>query len=128
MYLRAENVYNDNDRRGRARILYEEKAFRRPCRPEQTPLKGDLKMFTLMNLIVSLVISGVSGWLAGRIMNVNFSIPLSVIVGMIGGAVGSMLFGLIGFHAYGTFANIITSVVGACVLIWIVNYVAGRKR
>ncbi|MGX8688765.1 MAG: GlsB/YeaQ/YmgE family stress response membrane protein [bacterium] len=85
-------------------------------------------MYSLFNLVVSLVISGVSGWLAGQIMSVNFSIPVSVIVGMIGGAIGSMLFRLIGFYSYGTFANIITSVVGACVLIWIVNYVTGRRR
>lgn len=43
----------------------------------------------------------------------------NIIIGIIGSVVGGVLFGLLGFYAYGFFANLVVSVVGACVFLWL---------
>ena len=84
-------------------------------------------MYSLTRILISLIVSGISGWLAGRIMSLDFSIPVSVAIGMVGGLIGSTVFRMIGFYSYGTIANIITSVLGACILIWLLNFLQGRR-
>lgn len=62
------------------------------------------------------------GWIAGKLMNVEGGLLRNIIIGVIGSFVGSAAFGLLGFYAYGLFANLVVGVVGACLSIWI-----GRK-
>ena len=45
-----------------------------------------------------------------------------IVIGVVGSFVGSVVFSLIGFHAYGLVAELIVGVVGACLFIWL-----GRK-
>jgi uncharacterized membrane protein YeaQ/YmgE (transglycosylase-associated protein family) len=45
----------------------------------------------------------------------------NVILGWIGGLIGNFAFRLIGFGSNGVIAEIIVSVVGACLVIWIVR-------
>ena len=85
-------------------------------------------MYSLTRILISLLVSGVSGWLAGRIMSLDLSIPVSIAIGMVGGLIGSTVFRMIGFYSYGTIANVLTSVVGACILIWLINFVTGRRH
>ena len=62
--------------------------------------KGKIKM--LWAILSTLLVGAVAGWLASKIM---------------GG--GGLLFGLLGFSAHSLFANIIVSVVGACVFLFV---------
>lgn len=64
----------------------------------------------------------VVGSIAGKLMNFEGSLVWSIVVGIAGSAVGSALFNILGFYAFGWFANLFVSIVGACVFIW-----AGRK-
>ena len=41
------------------------------------------------------------------------------LLGIIGSVIGGVLFSLLGFYAYGWFADLVVSVVGACVLLWL---------
>ena len=69
-------------------------------------------------MIWNLIIGGVSGWLAGIIMKGSgFGIIVDILLGIAGGWVGHWLFGVLGLHFGGTIGSIITSVVGAVVLI-----------
>ena len=79
-------------------------------------------MFTLIGFVFSLLIGALSGYIAGRIMGSETSTGRNIVLGILGGFVGNLLFGLIGLSATGIIGNIIVSVVGACVCIWI-----GRK-
>lgn len=73
-------------------------------------------------MIGSLIMGALVGWIAGKMMNAEGGLLRNIVVGIIGSFVGSFVFGLVGFAAYGFFANLLVSVVGACLFIWL-----GRK-
>ena len=75
-----------------------------------------------MGLLLSLFAGAIAGWLASKIMNSEGTLVSNIILGVVGSVVGHFLFGLIGFSANGMFADLIVSVIGACVVI-----VLGRK-
>ncbi|MCD2323268.1 GlsB/YeaQ/YmgE family stress response membrane protein [Sphingomonas sp. IC-56] len=77
-----------------------------------------------MNLIIWLVIGGVVGWLASIVMRTDASqgIFLNVIVGIVGAFIASLLFGT-GINDGITITSFLTSLVGAIILLAIVNLV-----
>ena len=76
----------------------------------------------MLKLIGSLITGAIVGWIASKIMNTESSLLRNIVVGIIGSFVGSFVFGLLGFYAFGWVANLVVSVVGACIFIWL-----GRK-
>lgn len=75
-----------------------------------------------MGFIMWLIVGGVSGWLAGQIMKGGgFGLIGNVVIGLIGGFVGGLLFSLVGLASVGLLGEILTSVVGAIVLIYVVR-------
>ena len=81
---------------------------------------------SLYDILVAIVLGAISGWLAGFIMNSKGSLLRNIILGILGGFVGSFLFGLLNINinvSLGPFSlgNIIVSVIGACLVIVIVN-------
>lgn len=76
----------------------------------------------MLHLIGSLITGAIIGWIASKIMNSESGLLRNIVVGIVGSFVGSFLFGLLGFYAFGWFANLVISVIGACVFIWL-----GRK-
>lgn len=76
----------------------------------------------LIWLLSALVMGALVGWIAGRLMDARGGLLHNIVVGIAGSFVGSFVFGLLGFYAYGFLANLVVSVVGACLFIWI-----GRK-
>jgi uncharacterized membrane protein YeaQ/YmgE (transglycosylase-associated protein family) len=81
----------------------------------------------MIGLIVSLIIGGIAGWLAGVIMKGRgFGIPGNIIVGIVGGIIGGQMLGVLGFGDGGA-AGFIGSVLGAIVLIYVVQLVAARR-
>ena len=82
----------------------------------------------MLNLIISLVVAGVAGWLAGNIMKMQ---PLqiggnpilgNVLLGLVGVFVGSAMLWLIGFGTSGLIGGLIAAVLGAIVVIYVVDY------
>lgn len=86
----------------------------------------------MFGLIISLVVAGVAGWLAGNIMKAqpivigNSPIIGNVVLGIIGGFVGSRMLWLIGLGASGLIGSLIAAVLGAIVVIYVVNYFKKR--
>jgi len=73
-------------------------------------------------MISALITGAIVGWLAGRIMDTRKSGWIrNILVGIIGSSLGTFLFGLLGFTAHGLIAELIVSVVGACVFIWLIG-------
>ena len=71
-------------------------------------------------MLTSLVIGIVSGWIAGKIMDVKKGgFIRTIITGIAGSFVGSAGISLVGFHAYGFLANVIVSVFGACIFLFV---------
>ena len=81
---------------------------------------------TLYEILASIVIGAISGWIAGFIMNSKGTLLRNIILGILGGFVGSYLFGLLNIKVNVSLGpiglgTIIVSVVGACLVIFIVN-------
>ncbi|WP_373487542.1 GlsB/YeaQ/YmgE family stress response membrane protein [Blastomonas sp.] len=89
-----------------------------------------------MGWILALIMGGIMGWLASKVMNrdAQMGIFLNIIVGCVGSILGRFLFGsIIGGSRLRDDAfdplTLLTSFIGALVLLFIVNLVQrGRAR
>ncbi len=75
----------------------------------------------LLKLLISIVLGGISGFVACKIMKSNCGLVRNIILGIIGGFVGDLIFELIGFSFSGNLGTIFVSIIGACLIIFIVN-------
>ena len=76
-----------------------------------------------------IIIGAVAGWLAGLIVNGSGSgFLLNIVIGIIGGVLGGWLFGLMGIVSINMWGSLITSIVGAIVLLLIVSLVTRRRE
>ena len=76
--------------------------------------------------IVKIALWALAGWLASRLMKNGKPQGWlgNILLGIAGGAVGSILCKIIGIDAYHGIWNIIVSVGGACIVIWLVRKIA----
>lgn len=80
-----------------------------------------------MGFIIWLIVGGIAGWLAGKIMQGGgFGVIGNIVVGIIGGVIGGFMLNTLGFADRGII-GFIGSVLGAIVLIYVVQLVT-RKR
>jgi len=84
-----------------------------------------------MGWIATIIIGGIAGWLASMVMNRDASMGIlwNIIVGIVGGIVGSWIGKFTGFLSSdaGWIMYLVTAVVGAVVLLGIVNLVQRGK-
>jgi uncharacterized membrane protein YeaQ/YmgE (transglycosylase-associated protein family) len=82
------------------------------------------------NLIVTLIIGGIVGWLASILMKTNaqMGILANVIVGIIGSFLGVAVANALGVHANTTPAAWIVAVLGAALLIGILQAMGIFRR
>jgi len=83
-----------------------------------------------MGVISWIILGLIAGWLAGFFVNKpGTGIFVNIALGVVGAVVGGILFsaatgtGVTGFNIW----SIFVSVVGAIVVVWIYNAVAGRR-
>lgn len=88
-----------------------------------------------MGWIIALIVGGIAGWLASMVMNrdASMGIVMNIIVGCVGSLVGNLLsgplFGIRGSVQEFSITGLIIALVGAVVLLAIVNLVQrGRVR
>jgi len=75
-----------------------------------------------MDFLWFLLIGGLAGWGAGKLMKGRgFGVLGNIIVGILGGFLGGFLFGLLGLEQVGFIGSLVTSLVGAIVLLAIVG-------
>ena len=80
-----------------------------------------------MSIIYAIIIGGICGWLAGQFMNAPGGLIRNIILGIVGGAVGDAVFKLLGFVSIGIIGDIISGLVGSCIVIAIVAAITGKK-
>ncbi len=85
-------------------------------------------MYYTFSFFSTLVLGLLAGYLACRIMGHGSSLMMNLVVGVVGAAIGSFLFSLVGLYAYGWIGRLLVATVGACVLLWLVNYISGHLR
>ena len=76
----------------------------------------------IFRLLGTLITGAIVGWIAGGLMGERSTLLRNIVVGVAGSFVGGLVFNLLGFYAFGFFANLFVSIVGACIFIWL-----GRK-
>jgi uncharacterized membrane protein YeaQ/YmgE (transglycosylase-associated protein family) len=85
-----------------------------------------------MSIIITLIIGGVVGWLAARLLGRHEGILASVIIGIIGSFIGSFISEVTTGHNNAYLAinlsSFIWSLIGALVLVAILNSVSGRRH
>ncbi len=77
-----------------------------------------------MTIIYFLIIGLIAGWMAGLIMQGRgFGVIGNIVVGIIGALIGGYITGWLGIQEGGVIASILTSVLGAVVLLGLVSLV-----
>ena len=80
-----------------------------------------------MGWIATIILGGIAGWLASMVMNRDASMGIfwNIIVGVVGGSIGSFIGNYVGFLSTdsGWFMYLITAVIGAVILLGIVNII-----
>ena len=85
-----------------------------------------------MGLIGWIVIGGLAGWIGSKIQNrdAQMGIGLNIVVGIIGGLLGGWLLTVFGVDVAGggLFFSFLTCLLGAVILLWIINLVTSKRR
>ena len=80
-----------------------------------------------MNYLVFLLIGLAAGWIASIIMKgKGFGLFMNLILGVVGAFIGGTLFGMLGIELTGFFGALISAVVGAILIIWMIGLIARR--
>ncbi|MGV8095480.1 MAG: GlsB/YeaQ/YmgE family stress response membrane protein [Mangrovibacterium sp.] len=75
-----------------------------------------------MGWIWFILIGILAGFIAGKIMKGSgFGLIVNFIVGVLGALIGGWIFGALNIDAGGKIGSLITAVVGAIVLLWLVS-------
>jgi len=84
---------------------------------------------TVESLIILLIVGLVAGWLAGLIWKRSgFGLVLNIVFGVAGSFLGRWIFGILGIHIGGRWVgSIIAAVVGALLILAIVNFIQKRR-
>ncbi|MCG7295819.1 GlsB/YeaQ/YmgE family stress response membrane protein [Corynebacterium afermentans] len=89
-------------------------------------------MTPAMGLIGWIVIGGLAGWIGSKIQNrdAQMGIGLNIVVGIIGGLLGGWLLSVFGVDVAGggLFFSFLTCLLGAVILLWIINLVTSKRR
>jgi uncharacterized membrane protein YeaQ/YmgE (transglycosylase-associated protein family) len=85
----------------------------------------DVMMLGTNSIIVILIIGLIAGWLAGKIMGGGFGLIGDIIIGIIGAFIGTWLWGVLHLPVIANFwiSAIVISVVGACILLFILRLI-----
>lgn len=84
-----------------------------------------------MGFIGWIIIGGLAGWVASKIMGTDEKqgIILNIVVGVVGGLLGGWILGALGLVSgdMGVIASFFTALFGACVLLFGVKLIAGKR-
>lgn len=76
-----------------------------------------------------LIIGLLAGWIASKIVRGRGSgLIVNLAVGLVGGILGGWLVALIGWVPMGSIGSLLTSIIGAIVLLWLVSLVTRNVR
>ena len=82
-----------------------------------------------MDFLWFLLIGLVAGFLAGKLMRgKGFGLVGNLVVGVIGAILGGWVFGLLQIATVGLLGELVAAVAGACLFLFIVSWLTGKRR
>jgi uncharacterized membrane protein YeaQ/YmgE (transglycosylase-associated protein family) len=76
--------------------------------------------------IMTIIIGALAGFIAEKVMKFDTGLVMNIILGIVGAIVGNWLLGLVGVGLGGLLGQLVTAVVGACVLIFAYRAINNR--
>lgn len=81
-----------------------------------------------MSFLLFLIIGIAAGWLAGQIMKGRgFGLWINLLLGVAGAFIGGFLFDFLGIGGEGIFVSLLAALVGAIILLLIINLAQKKK-
>ncbi|WJZ16439.1 GlsB/YeaQ/YmgE family stress response membrane protein [Corynebacterium gottingense] len=85
-----------------------------------------------MGFIGWIIIGGIAGWIASKMQgrDAQMGIGLNIVVGIVGGLIGGWVLGLFGVDVAGAglFFSFLTCLLGAAILLGIINAVTNKRK
>ncbi len=82
-----------------------------------------------MYFIGFIIVGLIAGFLAGKIMRGGgFGILVNLILGVVGGVLGGWIFSLLGISTTSIWLSLLSSVIGAILILWIASLFNNRNR
>lgn len=76
----------------------------------------------MWSFILYILIGACAGYFAGQLTRgQGYGIWVNIVIGVLGGILGGVIIGLLGFKTSNIIGSLITSVLGAVVLLWILS-------
>jgi uncharacterized membrane protein YeaQ/YmgE (transglycosylase-associated protein family) len=84
--------------------------------------------YSIESIIMMLIIGAVAGWAAGQIMKErSLGLLGNIVVGIIGSVVGGKILSMLHIYpSHDFFGTLVSSVLGAVVVLWVVNFIKSR--
>ena len=79
-----------------------------------------------MSIIGWIIIGAIAGFLAEKIMKRDHGLLTNIVVGIVGGVIGGWLLSLVGVGSGGWIWTLITAVICACLLLWVVGAIRSK--
>ena len=80
----------------------------------------------MLQLIGYILVGAIVGWIASKLMKSRGGFWRNAIIGVVGGLIGGYLAN--GLNLTGGVVRFICSVIGACIVIFVVNLISDRKK
>src|SRR5262245_44316948 len=85
---------------------------------------GRIHMLAPQSILMWIIIGAIAGWLAGRLVKgYGFGLIGNIVVGVLGAGIAGLLAPSLGLHTESTGGNIVASLLGALVLLFLVGLV-----
>ncbi|MDR1702543.1 MAG: GlsB/YeaQ/YmgE family stress response membrane protein [Sporomusaceae bacterium] len=82
----------------------------------------------MLNALLFLIVGAVAGWAAGQLTKGHgFGLLTNIILGIVGAYVGGFALSLLGLTPHGTLGQLISSIVGAIIVLWVARFFAGSE-
>jgi len=86
----------------------------------------------IIDILLFLLFGAIVGWVAGLIMKSRNTLIINIILGVVGALVGGFIASFLGFGSGGgsfdfNVVNILISIAGACLVVFVVGLLRGTK-
>lgn len=80
-----------------------------------------------MNIFALLIVGAIAGFIADKLVKNTYGLVGDILIGVAGSFIGGWIFSLLGYEAAGWLGEVIAALVGAIVLLLVINLFKKRR-